>query len=183
MNAIEALCKEYERVLRLKWPSGLSGEERVWMAIYEPSNERRLRARLTQFELSTKEASRRWQLVNIDQMFPEWMASNRHREELFAQPSAMPSALGAFRRDLAARVKAELEKADDETVVALLGAGSLFGLWSVSELVALVADSLKGILLVFFPGRHEGNSYRLMDARTSWNYLALAIEAKVGMSA
>ncbi len=183
MNAIEALCKEYERVLRFKWPSGLSGEERVWMAIYEPSNERRLRARLAHFELSTKEAGRRWQLVNIDQMFPEWMASNRYREELFANPRALPPALEAFQRDLAARVKAELDKADDKTVVALLGSGSLFGLWSVSELVSLVADNLKGILLVFFPGRHEGNSYRLMDAKASWNYRALAIEAKVGESA
>ena len=153
------------------------------MAIYDPPNERRLRARLGQFELSTKEAGRSWRLLVIDDIFPEWLAANRYREELFANPSALGPALGAFRRHLAARVKDEIDQADPDTVLALLGAGSLFGLWSVAELVSQVADNLKGILLVFFPGRHEGNTYRLMDARTSWNYLALAIEAKVGESA
>jgi len=29
---------------------------------------------------------------------------------------------------------------------------------------------------VFFPGEHEGNSYRLLDARDGWNYLAVPLK-------
>jgi hypothetical protein len=180
MSIVDSLCKEYERVLKLRWPGNLSGEERVWMVVYDPPQERRIRARLLQFELATKEAGRKWRLVALENVFPEWLAANKYREQLFANPKALPGALGAYRTRLAEVVRAELAAADDQTVVALTGAGSLFGLWSVSELVASVAGSINGILLVFFPGRHEGTVYRLMDARTNWNYLALAIEPKVG---
>ena len=180
MNVAEALCREYERVLKLRWPSGLSGEERVWMAVYDPADERKLRARLKLFELSTIEAGKKWQLVSLDLLFAEWMASNRHREQLFANPTALPGALIAFRQYLTASLGAALDAADADSVVAVLGAGSLFGLWSVWELASSVSGRIKGILLVFFPGRHEGTTYRLMDARTSWDYLALAIEPKVG---
>ena len=34
---------------------------------------------------------------------------------------------------------------------------------------------LKGIVLLFFPGEREGNTYRFLGARTGWNYLATPI--------
>ena len=180
MNAAEALCAEYERVLGLKWPSGLSGDERVWMAVYDPEIERKIRARLPQFELVTKNAGRGWRSFDLAEVFPTWMGDNKHRDQLFANPGAIQRALQEYQNLLTQRVRAELAEADEGTVVALLGAGSLFGLWSVSELISTVSDGIKGILLVFFPGRHEGTVYKLMDARSSWNYLALAIEARSG---
>jgi hypothetical protein len=45
----------------------------------------------------------------------------------------------------------------------------------VSALVSEVNDAIAGRLLVFFPGQHEGSSYRLLDARDGWNYLAIPI--------
>ena len=45
----------------------------------------------------------------------------------------------------------------------------------VSALLNAVNDAIAGRLLVFFPGQHEGNSYRLLDARDGWNYLAIPI--------
>ena len=62
-----------------------------------------------------------------------------------------------------------------------LGAGTLFGLGDavkVSALLNAVNDAVAGRLLVFFPGEHEGNSYRLLDARDGWNYLAIPITPK-----
>ena len=63
-------------------------------------------------------------------------------------------------------------------MVGLLGAGTLFGLGDavkVSALLNAVNDAIVGRLLVFFPGEHEGNSYRLLDASDGWNYLATPI--------
>jgi hypothetical protein len=62
----------------------------------------------------------------------------------------------------------------------MLGAGTLFGLGEtvkVSALLNAVNDAVAGRFLVFFPGEHEGNSYRLLDARDGWNYLATPITA------
>ena len=69
---------------------------------------------------------------------------------------------------------------DPGTVVGLVGAGALFGLGEVARLSALVErvdDTIAGRLLVFFPGEHEGNNYRLLGARDGWNYLATRIMA------
>ena len=43
------------------------------------------------------------------------------------------------------------------------------------QLVAALEASFTGYLLVFFPGEKEGNTYRFLDARTGWNYLAVPI--------
>jgi hypothetical protein len=66
------------------------------------------------------------------------------------------------------------------TVVALIGVGSLFGLARVSSLVEGIKDTVNGRLLVFFPGEYhpENHSYRLLDARDGWNYLAVPLISK-----
>ena len=38
-----------------------------------------------------------------------------------------------------------------------------------------IEDSVRGRLLVFFPGEHAGNIYRFMDARDGFNYMAIPI--------
>ena len=65
----------------------------------------------------------------------------------------------------------------DNPVVALKGVACLYGLLMVSDLVKALAANVPGRLLVFFPGEHEGNNYRLLDARDGWNYLAVPITA------
>jgi len=66
-------------------------------------------------------------------------------------------------------------------VVALQGVASVFAFSHVSEIVAAVANNVKGRILVFFPGEYENNEYRLLDARPGWNYQAVPITANKGM--
>lgn len=62
-------------------------------------------------------------------------------------------------------------------MVALMGIGSLFGFLRVSTLVQGVADAVRGRLVVLFPGEYENKTYRLLDARDGWSYLAVPITA------
>lgn len=57
----------------------------------------------------------------------------------------------------------------------LSGCGTLFGLARVSSVVEGIKEAVDGRLLVFFPGEHhpENHTYRLLDARDGWNYLAV----------
>lgn len=182
MSYVEDLLAAYRSFVALPWQQSLAPPQRVWMAVYPPEYERRLRLHVPEFEVATKEAHHSWALLNITTSFERWMARHEYREEYFESPDLMETALPAFLEHLVEEVNDELAKhRDPEGVVALLGAGTLFGLGDavkVSALLNAVNATVAGRLLVFFPGQHEGNSYRLLGARDGWNYLAIPITPK-----
>lgn len=94
----------------------------------------------------------------------------------------MGLALSDFADFVAGHVQGVLQAptVDANSVVAVVGLASLFGLVRASDLFASVAPHIKGRLLAFFPGQHEGSNYRLLDARDGWNYLAVPISAGSG---
>lgn len=180
MSVIEQRIRAYERFVRLPWKKGLSGSEKVWMIIYPPSEERRLRRRVQEFALATTGAGHRWKEIDLTPFFARWMADNEYREQYFKAQQTIQLALGDFATYVADHVRETLNATDtdESTVVALIGAGSLFGLGPVrlSKLVEDVEGSIRGRLLVFFPGERDGHNYRLLDARDGWSYLAIAID-------
>lgn len=89
--------------------------------------------------------------------------------------------LTEFVADLNAKLKGRISgEAGPDTVVALLGVGTLFGLARVSSVVEGIKEAIEGRLLVFFPGEYhpESHTYRLLDARDGWNYLAVPLLAQ-----
>lgn len=182
MAGVEGLLQAYARFVRLPWGSGVAGAQRVWFAVYDPMQERRLRARLEEFAQATRDARHGWTLLDITDDFAAWMAAHDYREEYFADPDAMDMALAEFADYEAERVRAALTapEAGEESVAAIVGAGALFGLMRVSDLVERVERDISGRMLVFFPGQYENNNYRLLDARDGWNYHAVPIMAVEG---
>ncbi len=177
---IDELVKAYTEIVELPWDSAISGAEKVWFVIYDPTQERRLRLHLPEFETATRRAHHQWKLIDITDAFAHWMAAHDYRDAYFEAPDLLDLALEDFAGGLAALVAGGLAApdADAETVVALLGVASLFGLNHVSSLLERVRARIRGRLLVFFPGQHAGSNYRLLDARDGWDYLAVAITAK-----
>ena len=82
-----------------------------------------------------------------------------------------------FEAHVAATVRSRLRTLGDRDILALSGAGALFGLMRVSTLTEKVAPDIRGRLLLLFPGRHENGIYRLLDARDGWTYRATPIPA------
>jgi len=179
VSYVDDLLAAYRKFVALPWQHNLAAAQHVWMAVYPPEHERRLRLHLTGFEVATKEAGHAWALIDITTSFEDWMANHEYREQYFESPDLLETALPAFFDHLAADVRTQLgQHPDPEGVVGLVGSGTLFGLGDkvkVSALLNAVNDAVAGRLLVFFPGEHEGNSYRLLDARDGWNYLATPI--------
>jgi hypothetical protein len=182
MGKIEDLVAAYTRFVRLPWERNLAGPQKCWFVVYDPRDERRLRSRLTLFELATREARHSWTLCDLTDAFAEWMVKEEYRDSYFASPDDLDLILGDFRRATGDRVRDVLCAAgsDEDSVVAVLGVASLFGFLKVSAMVEDVAPAIRGRLLVFFPGEHEGNNYRLLDARDGWNYLAVPIMMEKG---
>ncbi len=181
MSYVDELLTAYRRFVALPWQQNLAPPQRVWMAVYPPEHERRLRLHLPEFKAATNEHHHPWALIDVTTSFETWMAAHDYRDAYFEDPELLETALPAFFDKLASDVQAQLTAhGNPDGVVALLGAGPLFGLGDavkVSALLNAVNDAIAGRLLVFFPGEHEGNSYRLLDARDGWNYLAIPITA------
>ena len=182
MANVEPLLKSYEQFVRLSWQSGLAGAQKVWMAVYDEADERRLRARVGAFENVTVAASHGWQTCDLTDLFAGWMAAQPYRDSYFESPEDMDMALEDFFLHVVSVVRDALAApgVDEKTVVALTGVASLFGLMRASRLVDQVSGAIRGRLLVFFPGAREGNNFRLLDARDGWNYLAIPITATEG---
>lgn len=181
--SVEGLLRAYERFSALPWIQRVAAQQRVWMLVYEPRDERRLRFRIAAFEEATLRAGHRWLECDLTGEFARWMSAQEYRESYFESPEDLTEdLLDDFAESLARTVKATLSKpeADEESVVAVYGIGSLFGLARVSRLLEMAAPEVRGRLLVLFPGERDGASYRLLDARDGWNYLAVPITAQEG---
>ncbi len=178
MGNVDVLLRDYERTIALPWQTGLAGPQKVWMALYNPGDERRLRARLEEFAVATRRSGYGWASYDITDEFGRWMAAHPYRTAYFEQPEYLTAdVLRDFDSYLAQQLRDILTApgVDERTVVAVWGVASLFGITHVSTLIEAVNDAIRGRLLVFFPGEHDGSNYRLLDARDGWNYLATPI--------
>jgi hypothetical protein len=174
MSAIDRLLTNYSRQVRLPWSDNLSGKQRIWFAVYPPAEERRVRARLPQFEAVTLEANHGWTTADLTRLVPEFLAAHKYREGIFQRPQHFRAGTDLEVR-AAALVNETCSHADKESVVAIIGLASLFDFMRVSNLIERVEDSVPGRLLVLFPGEYAGNVYRFMDARDGFNYMAVPI--------
>jgi hypothetical protein len=154
----------------------MSGKQRVWFAVYPPAEERRVRARLPQFEALTLAANHGWTIVDLTRLVPEFLAAHKYRESIFQKPQHLRA--GSHLEVRAAALVKEAcsrEEADAASVVAVTGLASLFDFIRVSSLIERVEDCVPGRLLILFPGEYAGNVYRFMDARDGFNYMAVPI--------
>lgn len=183
-SKVTKLVGAYRHHLSVPWQVGLAAIQRVIFAVYDKTDELRLRANVDEFALVTQQAGKQWLLIDVTNAFPLWMAAQEYRDAYFENPEdlagyqtgELTEFVASLTQQLKARVSAE---AGPDTVVALLGVGSLFGLARVSTVVEGIKDVVPGRLLVFFPGEHhpENHTYRLLDARDGWNYLAVPLLA------
>lgn len=178
MARIEDLAERYRRHIATPWQRTVAGAQRVVMVVYDKELERTLRARKLAFEIATTQAGHTWHEVDLAPVFAEWMAQDDYREEYFASPEDLRLKLDAeFAEHVAERLGEWLTRPEvtETSVVAVFGAGAIFGFARISQIIKMVEGDIRGRLVIFFPGHHEGNNYRLLDARDGWNYLAVPI--------
>ncbi len=96
VSKIDSLLHNYERHVSLPWYDALSGLQKVWFAVYDKTDERRLRARIDAFELTTKKAGKGWLLCDLTHIFAEWMSAKEYKEIYFESPDDLDLALATF---------------------------------------------------------------------------------------
>jgi len=180
MTSIENLVKSYESYVRLRWEPTLAGPQKVWFAVYDKLDERRLRARMEAFETATQQSGHAWYRCDVTDLFPQWMAQQDYKDQFFESPEDMDMSLEDFALFAIDTVRDRMAQSgvDEQSVFAINGLGALFGLMSASRLIESVAANVRGRLLVFFPGERDDSRYRLLDANDGWNYHGIPITAE-----
>jgi hypothetical protein len=111
-------------------------------------------------QTATEAAGHRWQLIDITTTFESWLEQHEYRDEYLRDPEALQfGALEDFADCLVDNVTSQLNEADNATVSALLGSGSLFGLIPVARILHGVAENIPGRMLVFRPESGQGASF------------------------
>jgi hypothetical protein len=141
--------------------------------------------RIPDLEIATRESGLAWQRLDLKDIYADWMDTFGDDERLkcllrpkVAEDYADPQ----FRDFICTHLRAALEAVPTEeafrTVYAVTGLMELYDFIHVSDVLEALKPRYPGILLVFFPGEREGKTYRFLDARTSWDYLAVPILAE-----
>jgi hypothetical protein len=179
-SKIDQLLSAFELVVNEPWTNALSGQERIWFLVYDPSEQRKIDLRLGDFETATMKAGKRWILISMKNCFPSWMAGHEYKEEYFNDPETLVDQLEVeFKQYAIQYLTSEIEKqnVDDNALIVIKDISSLFGFNRISDVLNGSAGAFKGRVLIFFPGEFEKNHYRLLDARDGWSYLARPIIA------
>jgi Domain of unknown function (DUF1788) len=186
MSRIDTLRRNYQRVCGLPWDRRVAGPQRVWVAVYDTDDERKLRLGIGLFEEATLATGHRWLRCDLTDAFADWLCRPDNlgfAASYFESPELLDDGpLAEFQESVASQIVEAMRALDhpSETVVAITGVASLFGFTRISQVLPLVEPYIQGRLLVFFPGVYENNNYRLLDARDGWNYLAVPITTHEG---
>ncbi len=177
LPTVDDLLVQFRRQVALPWRADTAPEYRVWIMHYDKVLDRRVRARLPEFEDAARRAGHGWSVLGLAPLVAPWLAQHGLFDGLVDQPDELPSILPEFEAHIVARVREHLGQLGANDLLVLTGAGALFGLMRVSRLTQSVADAINGRLLLLFPGRHSDGAYRLLDARDGWSYRAVPIPA------
>lgn len=177
-NKIETLLNSFSMVIKEPWTGTLSTSERFMFLVFDPAELRRVELRIGEFELATKKANKRWEMISLKKCFPVWMSTNEYRDEYFGDPELLVDQLEVeFKQYAIHFINSEIKNrnADDQTLIVIKDVSALFGFGRLSDILNSLSNDFKGRLLILFPGEYDRNHYRLLDARDGWSYLARPI--------
>jgi hypothetical protein len=112
-SRLDKLLSSYRQHLTVPWQAGLAAIQRVIFAVYDKTDELRLRANVEEFALVTQQAGKQWLLLDVTNAFPEWMAAQEYRDAYFESPEDLAGyqagELTEFVSDLNAKLKAHID--------------------------------------------------------------------------
>ncbi len=153
MTNIENLSRNYGTYIAVPWRSDAAAAQRVIFCVYDEDDERKIRARIGKFENETRQADHDLTVFDLTNTFPVWLSSLKYRQKYFEKPELLPTVMASYLAFIQQAFEKFLttEKVCENTVVALLGAGSVFGFLKVKEVIEKCAPLIEGRLLCVLP--------------------------------
>ena len=125
MSEVDQLIQSYRQAVGMPWQANIAGPQKVWFAVYDPTQERRFRLKVEEFRLATREAQHQWHLIDLSDSFARWMAGHRYRGAYFESPEDIGLALNNYADEVVRQLREALASpgVDANTVVAVLQKG------------------------------------------------------------
>ena len=142
MSRIKRLLNSYSKYISIPWREDAAAAQRVIFCVYNEKDELRLRAKVDEFELATKQAGHEWVVFDLTDSFADWLASQRYARSYFQKPHLLATLLPKYLPYIVQNFEKFLHErnVDKNTVVALIGVGSLFGFLKVKEVIDKLAQ-------------------------------------------
>ena len=156
MSKVKRLIQSYIRFISTPWRNDAAASQRVIFCVYNENDELRIRAKIDEFEIATKQAGHDWALFDLTDTFGMWVAKQRYAKSYFEKPELLGNRLTTYHPYLLELFKAFLSEShvSDNTVVALKGVH--FSAYQNKDLVESLLRRA-GRLLVF-PREHQNNT-------------------------
>lgn len=176
MSKIQRLIDNYDTYIAIPWRD-VSPAQRVIYCVYPEADELKLRAKIGEFEIVTKNYKHGWIQFDLTDTFSKWVCDLKYAKSYYEKPQLMTSIIQRYLDYIEEEfIKLLQDKnVSGEYVVALYGVGSVFGFLKVRDLVVRLSPRVDGRLVVLFPGSYENNNYRLLDGYDGWNYHAFVV--------
>ena len=180
MSKIDTLLKNYNNKISIPWPTAAAAQ-RVIYAVYSPSDERKLRSKIGEFEITSKSLGHGWVHYDLTNSFAIWLDEQKYCKQYYQKPNLLISIVKRYEDFLVKEFTSIIneKKVTGNDVVAVSGLSSIFGFIRVRDLTERFAPIVPGRLLMFFPGSYKNNNYSLLDASDGWDYHALPITCEI----
>ncbi len=97
MSRIKRLLGSYSRFIAVPWRDDAAPAQRVIFCVYNENDELKLRARIDEFEIATKQAGHDWVLFDLTNSFADWLSLQRYAKKYFEKPHLLSTLLPKYR--------------------------------------------------------------------------------------
>ena len=127
MSKIKRLIQSYSNYVAIPWRTDAAAAQRVIFCVYSETEELRLRAKIDEFEIATKQSGHEWAVFDLTDTFAEWLAGQRYAKSYFQKPNLLSPLLPKYLTSITDTFETFLNEknAGENSVVALKGVGSL----------------------------------------------------------
>src|SRR5271156_4691880 len=95
LATVDELLRHFERQAALPWRD-VAPEYRVWILHYDKALERRVRGRLSEFEVVARRHAHGWRVVDLSPLWARWITARELFAGLVELPDELPGVLPDF---------------------------------------------------------------------------------------
>ena len=96
MNRVKRLLVSYARFICVPWRDDAAAAQRVIFCVYNENEELRLRAKVDEFEIATRDAGHEWFVFDLTNTFADWLSGQRYAESYFQKPGLLSTLLPQY---------------------------------------------------------------------------------------
>lgn len=151
MSKIKQLINSYKNFISIPWKEDAAAAQRVIFCVYGETEELKLRSKIEEFEIITRQAGHQWAVYDLTDTFANWLSNQRYAKSYFEKPHLIFTLIPKYLDYIVLKFQFFLKEraVDDNYVVALNGVGSLFGFLKVKDVVDQLAPLVRAGCLYF----------------------------------